>query len=116
MKTETKKKEYRIDATNKVLGRLASEIATILRGKNNTDFMPNKESGNIVIVSNVNNMKITGNKLEQKTYFKYTGYIGHDKQLPMKTMKFNEVLKRAVMGMLPKNKLRERQIKRLKFE
>ena len=113
------KKEYRIDATGKVLGRLASDIVAILRGKNRPDFAPNKESGNLVIISNVGKMKITGKKLEQKTYFKHTGYLGKDQHNPMgKIFEKNpgEILRRAVMGMLPKNKLRDRQIKMLKFE
>jgi large subunit ribosomal protein L13 len=110
---------YRIDAEGKVLGRLASEIVIILRGKNKPDFAPNKESGNVVIVTNADKIKITGNKMEQKTYFKHTGYVGKDQHIPMKKIfdkKPSELLRMAVSGMLPKNKLRDRQIKRLKFE
>lgn len=115
MKAET----YTIDAEDKVLGRLATEIAVILRGKNKPDFMPNKDSGNVVIIKNVDKIKITGNKLEKETYFSHSEYLGSDKNIPMKKVfKKNpgEVLKRAVYGMLPKNKLRAQQIKRLRFE
>lgn len=114
-----KNETYRIDAEGKVLGRLATEIATILRGKNKADFAPNKESGNIVVVLNADKIKVTGKKMEQKTYFKHTGYVGKDQHIPMERIfqkKPSELLRMAVLGMLPKNRLRDRQIKRLKFE
>lgn len=117
--TKIKSEVYRIDAEGKVFGRLASQIVTILRGKNKPDFAPNKESGNVVIITNADKIKITGKKLEQKTYFKYTGFIGKDQHIPMAKIfekKPSEILRKAVLGMLPKNKLRDRQIKRLKFE
>lgn len=107
---------YNIDAKDKVLGRLATEIVLLLRGKNKPDFMPNKDSGNIVIVKNIKDIKITGDKLEKKTYFKHTGYIGSEKFIPMKEFSKEELLRKAVLGMLPKNKLRKQQINRLKFE
>lgn len=111
---------YTLDAKDKPLGRLATEIALLLRGKNKPDFMPNKDSGNVVIVKNIKDIKFTGNKLLTKTYFKHTGYIGSEKFIPMKKIyekdQGKELLRRAVLGMLPKNKLRDKQIKRLKFE
>lgn len=109
-----------VDAENKPLGRLAAEIAVILRGKNKVDFVPYKDMGETVLVKNIDKIKFTGNKLENKKYFHYTGYLGN-----LKTRTLNEflikrgpkeVLRNAVMGMLAKNKLRARQIKRLRFE
>lgn len=115
----TEQKTHTIDATNQALGRLAAQIAILLRGKNKPDFFPNKDMGDIVIVKNVGNMKITGKKMEQKKYFRHSGYLGGEKEIPLKKIfKENpaEVLRRAVFGMLPRNKLRIKAIKRLKFE
>lgn len=108
-----------IDATDRVLGRLATEIAVLLRGKNKTDFAPHKDEGNIVIVKNADKIKITGKKMEQKEYFRHSLYLGGETKVPLKKvfeLKPGEVLKRAVLGMLPKNKLRAQMIKRLKFQ
>lgn len=113
------RKTDQIDATDKVLGRLATKIATLLRGKHRPDFLPYIDSGDIVIIKNIEKMRITGKKMEQKKYYRYSGYPGGLKEIPLKTLfkkKPEEVLKKAVYGMMPKNKLRERQIKRLKFE
>jgi len=108
-----------IDATNKPLGRLATEIVIYLRGKQKPDFAPNKDSGDFVMVKNIKKVLFTGNKLSQKKYFIHTGFIGNDREQSMSEVfekNPGEVLKRAVSGMLPKNKLRPIQIKRLKFE
>jgi large subunit ribosomal protein L13 len=113
------RKTHKIDATGKVLGRLASEIAILLQGKHKPNFDPSKDMGDFVIVKNVDKMKITGKKLEQKKYYRHSGYLGHLKEIPLeKLLSKNpaEVLKKAVMKMLPKNKLRKKMIKRLKFE
>lgn len=113
------KKEIKIDATGKSLGRLAAEVALTLQGKKSVDYAPNKEPGNVVVVSNMAKVKITGNKLETETYFRHTGYLGNDKHTPMGVIfKKNpgELLRLAVNGMLPKNRLRARHLKRLKFE
>jgi len=113
------RKTHKIDATGKVLGRLASEIAILLQGKHKPNFDPSKDMGDFVIVKNVDKMKITGKKLEQKKYYCHSGYLGHLKEIPLeKLLSKNpaEVLKKAVMKMLPKNKLRKKMIKRLKFE
>jgi len=119
-KTETIQKEIiKIDAEGKVLGRLASQIVLILRGKNKADFAPNKEPNNIVLVSNAQKIKVTGKKMENEGYFKHTGYLGNDKIIPMKKIFEKdpaELIRRAVSGMLPKNRLRDRHMKRLKFE
>lgn len=110
---------HKIDASGKVLGRLATEIAVLLRGKQKPGFAPYKDMVDIVVVKNTKNIKITGNKLEQTQYFRHSGYLGNEKNIPLKKVfkeRPGEVLKRAVMGMLPKNKLRARMIKRLKFD
>ena len=114
-----KRKTHTIDATDKVLGRLATEIAVLLRGKHKPDFVPYRDMGDFVIVKNVSKLKITGKKMEQKKYFRHSGYLGGQKETPFKKIfKTNpaEVLRKAVFGMLPKNRLRAEQIKRLKFE
>ena len=108
-----------IDAKNRVLGRLASEIAMILQGKNKPDFAPHREGKNFVIVKNVDKIRVTGKKIENKKYYRHTGYLGGLKETPLKKVfKENpgEVLRRAVLGMLPKNKLRVKMIKWLKIE
>jgi len=113
-----KREVHKIDAAGQSPGRLASEIVIILRGKNKPDFESHRDTGDQVVVENVEEMKITGKKLEQKKYYKHSGYPGGLKEKSLeKLMKENpeEVLRKAVMGMLPKNKLRDRQIKRLKF-
>ena len=110
---------HTIDATGKVLGRLASEIATLLRGKHKPNFLPYKNMGDFVIVRNVEKLKITGKKMEQKKYFTHSGYPGGWKEIPLKILLEKDpakVLKKAVFGMLPKNRLREKMIKRLKIE
>lgn len=113
------RKVHIIDATNKVLGRLASEIAILLRGKHKPNFVPFQDMGDFVIVKNVEKLKITGRKIEQKKYFRHSGYLGGEKFISLKKV-FEEnpaqVLKKAVFGMLPKNKLRKKMIKRIKFE
>jgi len=109
-----------IDANGKSLGRLAVEVAVALRGKNKADFVPYKDMGDTVVVKNVDKIKYTGNKLEAKNYFHFTGYLGNMKQASLKEVLIKkgpkEVLRTAVMGMLTKNTLRPKQIKRLRFE
>jgi len=112
------RKTHTIDATGKVLGRLAAEIAILLRGKSKIDFFPYKDMGDFVVVKNVSKLKITGKKMEQKKYFRHSEYPGGVKEMPFKKI-FKEkpafTLKTAVFGMLPKNKLRAKMIKRLKI-
>ena len=114
------RKTINVDADNKSLGRLAVEVAILLRGKNKPNFVPYKDMGDTVVVKNIDKMKFTGNKLENKNYFHYTGYLGNLKQKTLKEFLAKagpkEVLRNAVMGMLTKNTLRDRQIKRLRFE
>ncbi|MDO8559020.1 MAG: 50S ribosomal protein L13 [bacterium] len=112
-------KTHTIDATGKVLGRLATEVAVLLRGKNNPGFLLYKDAGDDVIIKNVEKIIITGKKMDQKKYYHHSGYPGGLKEVSMKKIfekNPSEILKKAVLGMLPKNRLRPRQIKRLKFE
>ena len=102
------------------MGRLAVEVAVLLRGKNKPSFVLYKDMGDTVLVKNINKMKFTGNKLETKSYFHFTGYLGNLKEATLKEFLAKrgpkEVLRTAIMGMLQKNKLRAKQIKRLRFE
>ena len=122
MKTieQIQRKIITVDAENKSLGRLAVEVAVLLRGKNKPNFVPYKDVGDIVAVKNIDKMKFTGNKLETKNYFHFTGYLGNMKKASLKEVLIKkgpkEVLRSAVMGMLTKNTLRPKQIKRLRFE
>lgn len=107
-----------IDASGKVLGRLATEVALLLRGKHKPDFAPYKEGGEIISVYNLEHLKITGKKLDDKLYWHYSGYPGGIKPTSLRTLferDPGEVFYRAVFGMLPKNKLRARMLKRLKL-
>lgn len=110
---------HTIDAANKILGRLAVEISLLLRGKSKPGFAPYKDMGDFVTVKNVEKMIVSGKKMEQKKYYHYSGYPSGLKETSLKVIfnkKPGEVLRIAVSGMLPKNKLRAMQIKRLKFE
>lgn len=113
------KDKHIIDATNRILGRLAVEIAMLLRGKNEVGFAPNKDAEVFVTIKNADKIIVTGKKFKNKIYYRHTGYLGGLKKTSYKKLfKENpgEVIKKAVYGMLPKNKLRDKQIKRLKFE
>lgn len=114
-----RRKNHIVDATNKALGRIASEITLLLRGKHKSDFSPSRDMGDFVTVKNIGKIKFTGKKREQKKYYHHTGYIGSLKEVSLKKLfKRNpaQVLRKAVLGMLPKNRLRARMIKRLKIE
>ena len=115
-----KRENHIIDAEGKVLGRLSTQVAVFLRGKHKPDFAPYKDIGDFVTVKNTDKMKITGKKFEDKIYYRHTLYLGGLKEQTMKEVYAKkgsgEVLRKAVMGMLPKNKLRARQIKRLRLE
>ena len=114
-----KRQTHTINAEGKALGRLASEIAVLLRGKHKPDFAPHKDIGDFVVVKNIEKIKITGKKLDQKKYARYSGYPGGLKQTPLKKLIEKdpaEPLRQAVLGMLPKTRLRSKQIKRLKIE
>lgn len=107
---------HKIDATGKILGRLSTEIAHILRGKNKVSFLPHIDGGDFVVISNASKIKTTGKKMEQKVYYHYSGYQGGLKEKKMGDVfekNPSEVIKRTVWNMLPKNKLRSNMIKRL---
>jgi large subunit ribosomal protein L13 len=106
-----------VDATGQTVGRLATQIATVLRGKHKPDFTPNQPGGDFVVVVNAEKVVFTGDKLEQKVYTRYTGYQGGLKTTTAGEMlaKHPErVLEKAVWGMLPKNRLGRKLIRRLK--
>jgi large subunit ribosomal protein L13 len=112
------RKTYTIDATNRILGRLAVQISGLLRGKKKPDYVPYKDMGDFVTVKNVKNIKVTGDKADKKIYYHYSGYPGGLKETIYKKLfgsKPEEVLKKAVYGMMPTNTLRDEQIKRLKI-
>lgn len=117
MNTTIKTMEHKIDAKGKKLGRLASEIAVLLMGKNLPDFEMNKVSDVKVIVSNVDDMDISLKKMKEKKYIRYSGYPGGQKEEAMEKVIEKkgsaEILSRAVYGMLPGNKLRKKRMKRL---
>ena len=107
---------YKVDATNLVLGRVASDIAHHLIGKHKTTFQSHIDGGDVVMVTNVDKLKITGRKLDQKTYYHHSGYPGGIKEKNMGDLFAQnpaEVLKKAVSRMLPKNKHRTERLKRL---
>ncbi|HEX6816625.1 MAG TPA: 50S ribosomal protein L13 [Gemmatimonadaceae bacterium] len=106
-----------VDADGLVLGRLASEVAKIIRGKHKPMFTPHMDTGDHVIVINASKVRVTGRKAEQKRYFRHTGYMGHERYTPFASMlaKHPErVVEKAVFGMLPKSAL-GRQKLRLKL-
>jgi large subunit ribosomal protein L13 len=112
--------EYTIDCKGKVLGRIASEIAVILQGKKNPNYNPRLEGDDKVIVKNVSKLVLTGNKMKQKVYYSHTTQIGHLKERKFKDVVAKHgmgwVLRKAVLRMLPKNKLQARRIKKLIIE
>tara|TARA_B100000963_G_scaffold316039_1_gene295578 strand:+ start:598 stop:1026 length:429 start_codon:yes stop_codon:yes gene_type:complete len=106
-----------VDAQDKVLGRLAVKVANILVGKNKAKYSPNADLGDFVVVVNAEKIKVTGNKEIQKNYYHHTGYPGGLKTKPFKKMLEDspeKIILKAVKGMLPKNKLASKTIKKLK--
>lgn len=117
-KPETVKRDwYVVDAAGKTLGRLASEIAKRLRGKHKAEYTPNVDTGDYIIVVNAAQVRVSGNKVLDKTYYQHTGYIGN-----MRATRFEEMLERkperiieiAVKGMLPKNPLGRAMFRKLR--
>ncbi len=109
---------YEIDASGQTMGRVATRIATILRGKHKRDFTPHMDMGDFVVAVNVDNMKFTGRKIEQKVYYRHTGYMGgiRTKTLKDELVKNpDQVLRRAVFSMLDDVKFRKAMIGRLRF-
>ena len=108
---------YLVDAQNKTLGRLSTEIASRLRGKHKPIYTPHVDTGDYIVVVNASKIRVTGNKMTDKIYYKHSGYIGNLKSENLETMleKYPErVLMKAVRGMLPKSKLGNAMIKKLR--
>jgi large subunit ribosomal protein L13 len=123
MKTYTPKADdiqrdwWIVDAAGKPLGRIATEIARVLRGKHKPMYTPHLDTGDHVVVINASEVVLTGNKADQKTYFRHSGYMGGDKHIPFKRMLSSHpdrVIELAVKGMMPKNALGRRMQKKLK--
>ena len=115
---EIERKWYVVDAEGKVLGRLASEIATRLRGKHKPNYTTFMDVGDFVVVVNADKVRLTGKKWDDKIYYHHSGYMGGLKQCTAKDMlesKPEELLRKAVKGMLPKNPLGRAQLKKLKI-
>lgn len=116
-RNEVERKWYVVDAKDKVLGRLASRVASYIRGKHKPIFTPNVDTGDFIIVINAGKVKVTGNKLRDKLYQHHTGYIGNLKEKSLGDRMNTEpekVIEDAVWGMLPKNRLGRAMIKKLK--
>ncbi len=114
---EIEKRWYVIDAKDKILGRLASEIAFRLRGKHKPTFSPFIDNGDFIIVTNAEHIRLTGSKWDDKVYYRHTGYMGGLKETTAKEMlakRPTNLIMEAVKGMLPKNKMGRAQLKKLK--
>lgn len=110
------RKWFVVDASGKTLGRLSSELAKILRGKNKPVFTPHEDTGDYVIVVNAEKIKVSGKKLDQKIYYNHSDYVGGMRETDLKTMiakKPEKVIELAVKGMLPKGPLGRKMIKKM---
>jgi large subunit ribosomal protein L13 len=117
-KEEIKRKWFLVDAKDKNLGRLCTEIARILRGKNKPTYTPHLDCGDFVIVINADKIKVTGNKLKGKNYYRHSGYVGNLKVISLEKMMEKSpefVIRNAVRGMIPHNILGRRILKKLKI-
>ena len=115
-KDEITRDWYLVDAKDKTLGRLASEIAQVIRGKKKVFFTPNLEMGDFVVVINADKISLSGNKADQKKYFTHSGYPGGDKEISYSKLKGDKperIIYNAVKGMLPHNKLGRKLLKHL---
>jgi large subunit ribosomal protein L13 len=115
---EIERKWYVVDASDRVLGRLASQIATRLRGKHKPIFTPHLDTGDFIIVVNANKIRLTGEKLDKKLYYRHSGYLGNLKTVTARKLletKPEKVIQLAVKRMLPKNRLGRSQLKKLKI-
>ena len=115
---EVERRWYVVDAADQVLGRLASRLATVLRGKHKAIFTPHVDTGDFVIVVNAEKVKLTGNKREQKTYYRHSGWMGGLRSVTaaelLESIHPDRVLRAAVRGMLPKNALGRKMLGKLK--
>src|ERR671917_620975 len=112
------RKWHLVDAEGKTLGRLATEIARLLRGKNKPQYTPHVDTGDFVVVVNAEKLVVTGNKAEQKVYRRHTGYPGGLKETSYEVMlerKPTEILRKAVKGMMPRTRLARQQLRKLKI-
>lgn len=117
-KEEAKHDWFVLDASGKTLGRLASEISKILRGKHRPTYTPHVDGGDGVIIVNAEKVKVTGNKEAQKVYRHHTGHVGNLKEIDYRTMQERKpeyIIEHAVKGMMPKNRLSRAQMKRLRI-
>lgn len=115
---EVKRDWYVVDATDRTLGRLSSEIARRLRGKHKPEYTPHVDTGDYIIVVNVAKLRVTGRKREDKVYYRHTGHVGHLKSITLQKLletRPERVLEHAVKGMLPKNPLGQAMFKKLKL-
>jgi len=115
---EVERRWYVVDAEGQTLGRLATEIATILRGKNKPQYTPHVDVGDFVVVVNADKVVVTGRKAEQKVYRRHSGYPGGLKTTSYEQMmerQPTEILRKAVKGMMPKNRLARQQLRKLKI-
>ena len=117
-KAETVKREwFVVDATDKVLGRLSSEIARRLRGKHKPEYTPHVDTGDYIVVINAEKIRVTGNKESDKMYYHHSGYIGNLKSINLANLRKkhpDRIIKQSVKGMLPKNSLGRAMFKKLK--
>jgi large subunit ribosomal protein L13 len=114
---DIERRHYVVDADGQVLGRLATRVASVLRGKGKPYFSPHLDTGDFVIIVNADKVKITGSKMDQKTYFRHSGHPGASKFTTVRQMmekRPEEVVRHAVRGMLPKNKLGRTMLKKLR--
>ncbi len=105
---------YLVDASNVPLGRLATTVAQLIRGKHKPTFTPHMDGGDFVVVINAEKVRLSGRKMDQKTYFSHSGYMGHEKHTPVRTMLAkhpDRVIEKAVFGMLPKNSLARQKLR-----
>ncbi|MFA4830645.1 MAG: 50S ribosomal protein L13 [Patescibacteria group bacterium] len=119
MNKEITRQKHEIDAADRAVGRIATQVAMCLRGKNKPSFVPNVDGGDYVTVINASKVKFTGKKLVQKDYYHHTMHRGGLQRTAMKKifdLNPGEVLRKAVYGMLPKNKLRDEMMKRLSIK
>jgi large subunit ribosomal protein L13 len=115
---EASRKWYLVDADGKVLGRLATKVASILKGKHKPMYMPHLDVGDFVVIINAERIRLTGRKADQKVYFRHTGYPGGGREDSFKELiakKPDQVLAHAIKGMLPHNRLGRQMFKKLKI-
>ncbi len=114
---EVRRDWYVVDATNKTLGRLSTEIARRLRGKHKPEYTPHVDTGDYIVVVNAGKIRVTGNKMKDKMYHRYTGYVGNLKSMPLEKLMQEtpeRALQFAVKGMLPRNSLGRKMFSKLR--